>query len=241
MIKFHNISKKWDNNAVLQDMNLEIPVGSRFSLVGMSGSGKSLTTKLILGLELPNQGEIWVDGENTQSFSQKDWQRLVQKFGVVFQNAALFSSLTIFENIGIRLLEEQQMSLAIIQKKVAESLEKVGLQTDILHKYPDELSGGMRKRVGIARAIIHEPRYLIYDEPTTGLDPVNANLIDELIADLAQEKQRTSIVITHDFQTVKRLGGTVAMLHNQHIYFQGTVDEFMQSKDVEIQNFLSRK
>lgn len=241
MIKFRNISKKWGDKVVLSALNMEIPTGSRFCLVGMSGSGKSVCSKLILGLEEPDSGEIWIDGQNTNHFSQKEWQEIAQKFGVVFQNAALFSSLNILENVGIRLWEERKLASKIIIDKVVESLENVGLSSDILQQFPDELSGGMRKRVGIARAIIHQPDYLIYDEPTTGLDPINANLIDDLIVQLAAKKNRTSIVITHDFHTLKKLDGTVAMLHQHEIYFEGTTTDFFESKDKEIQYFLSRK
>lgn len=241
MIKFQNIHKKWGDKVVLSNLSMEIPKGSRFCLVGMSGSGKSVCSKLMLGLEEPDSGEVWIDGENTKDFSEKEWQKIAQKFGVVFQNAALFSSLNILENVGIRLWEERKLPTNVIIDKVVESLENVGLSSHILQQFPDELSGGMRKRVGIARAIIHQPEYLIYDEPTTGLDPINANLIDDLIVLLAAEKNRTSIVITHDFHTLKKLNGTVAMLHHNHIYFEGTCAAFFESNDDEIQNFLSRK
>ncbi len=241
MIQLKNVYKKWGDLSVLENISLDIVQGEIFCLVGMSGSGKSVTTKLILGLEEPDSGEIWIDGENIHYFSPKTWREVLRKFGVVFQNAALFSSLNIYENIGIRLLEEKKETPRKIKEKVEETLIKVGLSPDIMTKFPDELSGGMRKRVGIARAIIHKPRYLIYDEPTTGLDPINANLIDGLIQTLdREEKHTTSIVITHDFHTVEKLNGNVVMLHNHRIYFTGKTVAFLRSEDELIRNFLSR-
>lgn len=207
----------------------------------MSGSGKSVTMKLILGLETADKGEVWIDGQNVAMFREQEWQKVLSHFGVVFQGAALFSSLNIRENVGIRLYEEKKFSPKEIVDKVVIALEKVGLKSDILQSYPDALSGGMRKRVGIARAIIHEPRYLIYDEPTTGLDPISSDLIDELILELAQTQGRTSIIITHDFQTVRKTADMIAMLHQKRNYFSGESKAFFASNDPEIALFLHRE
>ena len=224
----------------MENLSLEIPTGSKCCIIGMSGGGKSVLSKLILGLEKADKGEIWIDGKNIKGFLEKDWQHILKDFGVVFQGAALFDSLNILENIGIRLYEERTFSPKIIKEKVVESLLQVGLTPDILTKLPAELSGGMRKRVGIARAIIHRPKYLIYDEPTTGLDPLNSDLIDELIWDIAQEEGRTSIVITHDLASVMKIATQVAMLHHKRIYFSGNKEDFFASQDKEILNFLKR-
>jgi len=241
MIKAENIYKSWsETHSIMQNLCIEIPTGSKCCIIGMSGSGKSVLTKLILGLEKADKGEIWIDGQNIKGFLEKDWRRILTDFGVVFQGAALFDSLTILENVGIKLYEERTFSAKIIQEKVVESLEKVGLSTEILHKLPAQLSGGMRKRVGIARAIIHHPKYLIYDEPTTGLDPISSDLIDELIFETAQEKDRTTIVITHDLASVHKIATQVAMLHEKRIYFSGSPKEFFTSQDKEIVNFLRR-
>ncbi|MBX7242940.1 MAG: ATP-binding cassette domain-containing protein [Bacteroidia bacterium] len=241
MILLKNIYKAWDGTPVLNNISLDIEEGKIFCLVGMSGSGKSVTTKLILGLEKQDSGQVIIDGKDTSGFSEVQWRETLGKFGVVFQNAALFSSLNVFENIGIRLLEEKRKPKPVIREMVADSLVKVGLKPEIMNKYPDELSGGMRKRVGIARAIIHKPKYLIYDEPTTGLDPVNANLIDKLILDIdLEEAGITSIVITHDFHTVAKLNSHIVMIHDHRIYFSGTTSAFMNSQDGVIRTFLSR-
>lgn len=241
MIQLKNIYKSWGQNQVLIDYNLTIPDNTKCCIVGMSGSGKSVTMKLILGLEAPDSGEVWIDGENVATFDEGKWRKVLQKFGVVFQNAALFSSLNVKENVGIRLFEEKKINKKEITEKVVYALEKVGLSPDILNSYPDSLSGGMRKRVGIARAIIHEPQYLIYDEPTTGLDPINSDLIDELILELAQNKDRTSIIITHDFQTVRKTADTISMLHQKKNYYAGSKYDFFHTNDPEIAFFLHRE
>jgi len=196
--------------------------------------------KLILGLLPLDDGDIYVEGQSIRAFSKQDWQRLLKKFGVVFQGAALFDSLTILENVGIRLFEAHQLTRPRIQDLVVEALEKVHLSADILHKYPSELSGGMRKRVGISRAIIHEPQYLVFDEPTTGLDPINSGAIDELIDELAQKPERTSIIITHDMYTVGQIASQVAMIHEQRLLYDGSGADFLRSHKPEIQAFLAR-
>lgn len=240
MIRLNEITKGWKNEWVLEKISFSIPDSSVFCMVGMSGSGKSLITKIILGLEAQDSGEVWIDNQNTALFREKEWQACLSNFGVVFQNSALFSSLTIMENIGMRLWENHVLDTESIKEKVAVVLQKVGLSADIANKYPDELSGGMKKRVAIARAIIHNPRYIIYDEPTTGLDPINADMIDNLIFSLSQENKHTAIVVTHDFDTVRNISTHVAMLHNKHIHFYGNTQDFLNSQDEQIIHFLKR-
>ncbi|MEY3444493.1 MAG: hypothetical protein RLZZ519_2774, partial [Bacteroidota bacterium] len=180
-------------------------------------------------------------GQNVTEFRPKDWTPILRDFGVVFQGAALFDSLNVLENVGIRMIEERSAKPAEIKERVAESLKQVGLEpNEVLTKYPSELSGGMQKRVGIARAIVNKPKYIFYDEPTTGLDPVNSGRIDELMNTLAQEKGRTSIIITHDMYTVKTIATQVAMIHDRRLHFHGTPKEFLDSQDSEIQRFLAR-
>jgi phospholipid/cholesterol/gamma-HCH transport system ATP-binding protein len=160
---------------------------------------------------------------------------------VVFQGAALFDSLTVLENVGIRLFEERKLKASKIREMAAEAVKQVGLDPDsVLQKYPSELSGGMQKRVGIARAVVHSPKVVFYDEPTTGLDPVNSSLIDDLMELLSQQEGRTSIIITHDMYTVKTIATKVAFLHDRHLHFLGTPEEMFASSDVEIRKFLDR-
>ncbi|MCL4149925.1 UNVERIFIED_CONTAM: hypothetical protein GTU68_021272 [Idotea baltica] len=240
MIEYQHISKKFGEQEVLKDISFQVPDGSRLCIVGGSGSGKSVTVKLLLGLETTDEGEIIIDQQAVRGFSQTEWRNLLQEFGVVFQGAALFDSLNVLENVGLKLFEERSASPSEIKQQVIEALDQVNLSPDILTKYPAELSGGMRKRVGISRAIIDRPRYLIYDEPTTGLDPLSSQIIDDLMTELSKEPGRTSIIITHDMYTVRKLATQVIMLHNQEIIFDGTSADFFSSDLPEISTFLSR-
>ncbi|MEO1215132.1 MAG: ATP-binding cassette domain-containing protein [Bacteroidota bacterium] len=240
MIQLKNISKAFSNQSILENISLEIRDGSRFCLLGGSGSGKSVTIKLILGLEELDGGELLIDGKSTLDFKPEDWQECLSNFGVVFQGAALFDSLNVLRNVGIKLFEERQYGLPQIEALVVEALEAVNLGGDILQKYPSQLSGGMKKRVAIARAILHKPKYLVYDEPTTGLDPISAAVIDDLIQKLSEESDRTSIIITHDMHTVENIASDVAMIYDRKILFDGSRAEFFNSEIGEIKAFLKR-
>ena len=240
MIEIQNVSKKFGDTQILQDVSLSIPEGERMCIIGKSGVGKSVLTKMILGLLPLDSGDILIENRSILEFDKQDWQQLLNNFGVVFQGAALFDSLTVLENVGIRLFEAHQLSLKEIKDRVVEALEKVHLTSTILNQYPSELSGGMRKRVGISRAIIHQPKYLIFDEPTTGQDPVNSNAIDELIEELAKTEGRTSIIVTHDMHTVKKISTMVTMIHEQRLLFNGPTEAFLNSQKTEVKTFLSR-
>lgn len=240
MIQLRHIYKAFGTQQVLEDISLDIQTGSRFCILGGSGSGKSVLVKLILGLEEIDQGEIFIQNQTSHDFSRETWQQVLANFGVVFQGSALFDSLDVLRNVGLKLFEEKKESPRQIKDKVVEALNSVNLAADILTKYPAQLSGGMKKRVAIARAILHKPTYLVYDEPTTGLDPESAAIIDGLIEDLAQEPERTSIIITHDMHTVKRIATEVAMIHDKKIFFQGSKEAFLASEQAEIQAFLTR-
>lgn len=209
-------------------------------IVGKSGSGKSVLMKLMIGLLELEEGEVKFDERSVREFRDRDWKELMQEVGVVFQHAALFDSLDVLENVGIRLFEERKAKPEEIRKIVLQALEAVGLAEETLHKFPSELSGGMQKRVGIARAVIHHPKYLFYDEPTTGLDPLTAETIDDLITTQAEEPGRTSIIITHDLATVRDIASKVAMIHEKKLHFFGTPDEFFDSEDPIIKRFLRR-
>lgn len=240
MIQLRNIYKAFGAQSILEDVSLDIEAGSRFCLLGGSGSGKSVLVKLILGLEEIDKGEIFIDGKSTHSFTADDWQSCLSNFGVVFQGAALFDSLNVLRNVGIKMFEERSKKADEIEALVVQALQAVNLSGDILQKYPAQLSGGMRKRVGIARAILHKPKYLVYDEPTTGLDPVSAAVIDELIEKLSEESKQTSIIITHDMHTVRKIASEVAMIYNRKILFEGKKEDFFLSEKEEIRAFLKR-
>ncbi|GAB4405388.1 MAG: ATP-binding cassette domain-containing protein [Bacteroidia bacterium] len=240
MIRLRGVSKSFGSQLVLDQIDMDIATGTRLCIVGGSGAGKSVLTKLILGLEEPDAGEIFIDDQAVGDFRPGDWQRVLYDFGVVFQGAALFDSLSVLENVGIRLFEARELPPGEIVTQVEAALRLVGLSPEVMSKYPAELSGGMRKRVGIARAIIHRPRYLIYDEPTTGLDPISSQLIDDLIVGLSREPGRTSLIITHDMDTVRHVGGEVAMIADQRLLFYGPVQDFLRSDQPYIRSFLQR-
>lgn len=240
MIRLENIHKSFGQHKVLDNVSMEIATGSRLCVVGVSGAGKSVLSRLIMGLEKPDSGEIYIDNQPISAFTQKEWREKLDEFGVVFQGAALFDSLSVLENVGLKLFENRDGTREEIKARVIAALWRVNLSPDILHKFPAQLSGGMRKRVGISRAIIDDPLYMVYDEPTTGLDPVTSDMIDNLIKDLAEDPGRTSIIITHDMATVKNIATQVAMVHQQKLLFDGTPEEFLASEDPSIQAFLAR-
>ncbi|MEO1451179.1 MAG: ATP-binding cassette domain-containing protein [Bacteroidota bacterium] len=239
MISLQNIHKSYGDLMIYQGLNMDIPTGDLLCIVGGSGMGKSVLTRLILGLETPDEGEIVIDNQQLTKLDAVGKRNLLDDFGVVFQGAALFDSMTIRENVGIKLDEELNPEEEV-QQEVQEALAAVDLGPEVLDKYPAELSGGMRKRVGIARAIIHRPRYLVYDEPTTGLDPINSALIDQLILKLNREESRTSIVVTHDLESVKILARHVLMIGGGEVLFRGTKEAFFESESVHIQAFIAR-
>ena len=240
MIELKDISKSFGEQEVLQGIRMTIEDGDKLCIVGKSGSGKSVLMKLMTGLLDLEHGDVLIDDRSVRSFRDRDWNALMEHVGVVFQHAALFDSLTVLENVGIRLFEERKMKPDEIRKLVLKAILDVGLTEETLEKYPAELSGGMQKRVGIARAVIHHPRYLFYDEPTTGLDPLTAETIDALIERHSREPGRTSIIITHDLATVRDIASKVAMIHEKKLHFYGTPEDFFNSSDPTIKRFLKR-
>lgn len=241
MIELRGIWKGFGGQSILEDISMTIEEGERVCIIGKSGSGKSVSMKIMTGLLKADRGEVWIDGENASKFRNKDWTRILPHFGVVFQGAALFDSLSVLENVGIRLYEERKLKHDKIREMAAEAVKQVGLDPDsVLKKFPSELSGGMQKRVAVARAIVHSPKVVFYDEPTTGLDPVNSGLIDDLMELLSRQAGRTSIIITHDMYTVKTIATKVAFIHDRRLHFLGTQEEMFASEDVEIRRFLDR-
>lgn len=241
MIQLTGVSKQFGQHLVLDHLSLTIESGSCVGLIGGSGSGKSLLARLILGLDRPDAGMITVAGQPVLGTDGSVSPAFYDQFGVVFQHDALFDSLTIRENIGLRLDESATYLSTDADEAVAAAVTSVGLDMRVLEQYPAELSGGMQKRVGIARAIVHRPAYLVYDEPTAGLDPINADRIDHLIWELNQEPGRSSIVITHDLQSLKRVADVVVMIHDRSIYFEGSMEKFLASEDDVLRAYLARE
>ncbi len=240
MIEIKNLHKSFGNNKVLRGVNLDIDTGETLVIIGRSGCGKSVLIKHIVGLLYPEEGYVKVEGKIVSEMDMKELYELRTKFGFLFQGSALFDSMTVEENISLPLVEsKKKFSIAEIDRKVAEKLEMVGMSGAQLMK-PAELSGGMKKRVALARALITDPDYIFYDEPTTGLDPIMSDSIDELIKELTEKLNSTSIVVTHDMYSVKNVADRVAMMHDGIIHFSGTPSELLSSNDKIIKDFIQR-
>jgi len=237
MIEIKNLHKRFSDNQVLRGVNLHIGKGHTTAIIGSSGSGKSVLLKHIMGLLKPNKGCVFVQGDCVTAMSYDELKSVRKKMAMVFQGAALFDSMTIAENVGIALTNHTKLPKAEIAERVTTCLDWVGLHR-IEEHMPAELSGGMQKRVAIARAIAMQPQTLLYDEPTAGLDPIRANSINDLIVNLQNKMDVTSIVVTHDMNSVKRIADQVAFLYHGQIHFEGTVDELERSEDKIVRNFV---
>jgi phospholipid/cholesterol/gamma-HCH transport system ATP-binding protein len=240
MIEIENLYKSFNSKKVLQGINLKINKGETIAIIGRSGCGKSVLLKHIVGLLEPDSGFVKVEGKIISELGKKELYEVRRKFGFLFQGAALFDSMTVEENVALPLVESnEKMPEKEIASVVTEKLELVGLANTQKLK-PAELSGGMKKRVGLARALATNPEYILYDEPTTGLDPVMSDSIDELIKELSDKLNVTSIVVTHDMFSVKKTSDRIAMIYDGVIHFSGTQDAFMNSTDEVISNFIKR-
>jgi len=240
MIEINNLYKSFGENKVLNGVNLQITMGETIAIIGKSGCGKSVLIKHIVGLLYPDSGYVKVEGQRIDSLEIEELYELRKKFGFLFQGAALFDSMTVAENIALPLVESQtNYSETIIAETVAEKLELVGLPGTQNLK-PSELSGGMKKRVGLARALVTNPTYILYDEPTTGLDPIMSDSIDNLIKELSGKIKVTSVVVTHDMYSVKNIADKVAMMHEGVIHFTGTPKQLVESTDSVIMDFIKR-
>ena len=229
VIELQDVSKAFGSQVVLDHLSLKIPEGKLTVILGPSGEGKSVTLKHIIGLMPPDSGRVIVDGTDLWSLSEKERTDFRKKFGMLFQNAALFDSMTVFENVAFPMREHTNLSEEEISKKVYEKLLVVGLEK-AAEKLPSELSGGMRKRVGLARAIALEPKIILYDEPTTGLDPLMTASINQLITDTQKKLSITSVVISHDIESTFRVADLVVLLYRGKIIAQGSPEDFRQRK-----------
>ncbi len=241
MIELKDVSKRFVDHVVLDHVDFHVDDGQTVALLGPSGVGKSVLLKHIIGLITPDSGVVSVDGLNVASLKRKDLAHLRTRIGYVFQNGALFDSMDVRENIRLGITNgELYDNVEYCQERVKECLRLVNLQQEVAEKFPGELSGGMRKRVGIARAIAGKPKYLLYDEPTSGLDPVNSDVIDGLIERLQDELGVTSVVVTHDVRGAFRVADKIALLWQAKIRAVGTPEEIVASKDPAVQQFLER-
>ncbi len=240
MIKLIDVHKSFGPKKVLEGFSLEVNEGETMILIGFSGSGKSVAIKHIVGLLEPDRGTVWVDGKEVPTLTRVELYELRAKIGYVFQFAALFDSLSIGDNVAMGLRKEGRLSEPQIIKRVAEALELVDLP-GVESKFPAELSGGMRKRVGIARAIARQPKYILYDEPTTGLDPVTSAIIDQLMIRMREKLGVTSIVVTHDMRSAYTVGSRIAMLYEGKVQQVGTVDEIQHTRNPIVRQFIEGK
>ena len=228
MITIENLHKEFDGLKVLKGLNLEIRDGETLVIIGRSGCGKSVLLKNIIGILSPDQGEVIVDSQHVSKLKGKDLVKLRMKFGMLFQSAALFDSMTVEENVSLALREHTDQPEDEIRYRVQEKLRVVGLP-GTEDKKPAELSGGMKKRVGLARALIMDPKFVLFDEPTTGLDPITARKIDDLIKETHDQLEITSVLVTHDMASAFHVGDRIAMLSDGEIVFDGTPDAFQNS------------
>ena len=237
MIRLVDVYKAFGEKEVLAGFTLDVREGETMVIIGYSGTGKSVAIKHIVGLLEPDQGEVWVDNVRVDTLPRRQLYEMRSKIGYVFQFAALFDSLNIGENVAMGLRRSSKLSEVEIQQRVAEALDLVDLP-GVQSKFPAELSGGMRKRVGIARAIALRPKYMLYDEPTTGLDPVTSAVIDDLMIRMREKLGVTSIVITHDMKSAFTVGTRIAMLYQGQVRQVGTVDEIKRTSDPVVRQFI---
>ena len=241
MIELKNVHKRFGEQVILDGVNFVVQDGETVALLGPSGTGKSVLLKHIIGLIRPDIGTVEVDGKLVGKLKREELAELRSRIGYVFQNGALFDSDTVYENIRLGLIDEKQYNdEEFARARVAECLRLVNLAPETAEKYPAQLSGGMRKRVGIARAIAGKPKYLLYDEPTSGLDPVNSDIIDNLVKRLADELGVTSIMVTHDVRGAFRVADRLALLTGGKIVQHGTPQDFLASNNPQVKEFLER-
>lgn len=246
IIAARGLTVRFGPQTVLRDITLEVPRGQTLAIIGESGCGKTVLLKSLIGLIRPTDGHVVYDNRQLHSLRDRELTALRTRFGFVFQNAALFDSLTIADNVAFPLREHQRISLEDAYRRVREALSVVGLPSSVMVKRPAELSGGMRKRVGLARAIIMQPEILLYDEPTTGLDPIMSDVINELIIRTREQSPVTSIVVTHDMNSALKLADRIVMLYptarlqedESQVIFDGDTSEIKQCKDKRVAQFL---
>ena len=237
-IELRNVCKRFGKKVVLDGINLTVPKGESLVVIGGSGTGKSVMIKCVLGIIRPDSGEIFVDGKNVLKMDTGDREKVLRKFGMLFQGAALFDSLPVWENVAFGLIQGRKMKRKQAKDIAIEKLAKVGLAAEVGELYPAELSGGMQKRVGLARAIAADPEIIFFDEPTTGLDPIMADVINDLIVDSVKDLGATTLSITHDMASVRKIADKVAMIHKGKIIWAGSRAEVDDSGNEYVDQFI---
>ena len=237
-IELRNVHKRFGSKVVLDGINLTVPKGQSMVVIGGSGTGKSVMIKCVLGIIRPDRGEIFVDGKNVLKMDQSAREQVLRKFGMLFQGGALFDSLSVWENVAFGLIQGRRMKRKEARDIAIEKLAKVGLDAAVGELYPAELSGGMQKRVGLARAIAVDPEIIFFDEPTTGLDPITADVINQLIVDRVKELGATTLSITHDMASVRKIADRVAMIYKGKIIWDGPCADIDKSGNDYVDQFI---
>lgn len=238
LIQFNNVTKKFGQQVVLNGVNLTIDKGETTTIIGMSGVGKSVLLKHIIGLITPDTGEIFYQGRNISNLSRKERKEVKKKFSYMFQGTALFDSMTAYENIALPLKEKKHLSQNIIQRMVMDKMNQLDISS-MAYKYPSELSGGMKKRVALARALVTDPEIVLFDEPTTGLDPIRRNAVHSMISDYQKKLGFTAVIVSHEIPEIFYISQKLIMLHEGRIIFQGSVDEVSDASDPVLLQFIS--
>jgi phospholipid/cholesterol/gamma-HCH transport system ATP-binding protein len=240
VIEVRDIWKSFGDNHVLKGISLTVPLGTTYVVLGGSGSGKTVLMKHVIGLFKPDRGSVFVDGKEISRLEGRELTEARQIFGMVFQTAALFDSMTVFENVAFPLVEKQRsLKQDEVRQRVVEKLAVVDLGEEVLPRFPSELSGGMRKRVALARALVSDPKIVLYDEPTTGLDPITTDYVDDMIDSAKERLGITSMVISHDIASAFKVADRLAVLYDGKIAAEGTPDEVRRSDHPFVQKFLS--
>ena len=237
-LAWKGVSKRFDGRAVLDGLDLSVAPGRSLVIIGGSGQGKSVTIKTALGLMRPDAGKVELDGKNIVGLSEGARRKLFSRIGVLFQGAALFDSLTVWENVAFRLINADGVSRGEARTRAIDALEQVRLAPDVADRFPSELSGGMQKRAGLARAVVAQPEILFFDEPTTGLDPITAAAINELISNQVRRLGSTAVSITHDLASAQTIGDEIAMLHGGKIIWRGPAAELATTDNPYVRQFV---
>ena len=238
-LSLRGVSKRFGDKVVLHGVDLDVEAGRSLVVIGGSGQGKSVTLKIAIGLMAPDAGQVLVDGQDVTGLKGREAQRLAGRFGMLFQGAALFDSLPVWENVAFRLLNADKMPRRQARERAVDALARVRLPASAADLYPVELSGGMQKRVGLARAVVANPEIIFFDEPTTGLDPITADVINDLIVEQVKRLGCTAVSITHDMASARKIGDDIAMLHAGRIVWRGPASEIDRSGDPYVEQFIN--
>ena len=238
-LELRGVNKRFGGKTVLAGIDLAVEKGRSLVIIGGSGQGKSVTIKIAIGLMRPDAGKVLVDGQDVTRLGAAGRRKLASQFGMLFQGAALFDSLCVWENVAFRLVNADGVKRGEARERAVDALARVGLKADVADLYPGELSGGMQKRVGLARAVVAEPAVIFFDEPTTGLDPINADVINDLIVEQVKRLGCTAVSITHDMASARKIGDEIAMLHNGQIVWRGPTAQIDTSGNAYVDQFIN--